>query len=107
MDGPQLEQYPHDLNCELAFLGCLMLCDEDEARNLIRRTVTRDAFYLAEHGTLYALLNDLAARGRAIDAHLVLGEMRQRGFEKEFGGIEQLAKVLHSVVTWRHGEEYG
>lgn len=95
---------PSDLDAEICVLAAMMLDGESCARLLAM--LTRDSFLLPDHQYLYDAILNLHGAGTKIDSVMVVHELRRAGTYEKMGGKDYLARILGSVPSAAHGEQY-
>jgi replicative DNA helicase len=88
---------PQDLDAEQAVLGAMML-SADAAADVVE-ILDADDFYRGAHGTIYAALRNLFARGEPVDLVAAVDLLRKDGSLEQVGGQLYLADLLNVVPT--------
>jgi replicative DNA helicase len=100
---------PHSIEAEVCTLGSLMLSTDAALTYTVLRKLTRDSFYLPEHQIIFDAIAHLFRGGeisRAIDAVIVMEELKRRQVFEAAGGTKYLASILNSVPSHVHAEHY-
>jgi len=95
---------PHSIETEQCLIASMML-DKDLVGQIVS-VVPRDAFYLADHQILFAIILGLYEQNRPIDAVILREELSKRGQLEEIGGTAYLAEVLNTVPSAANGMHY-
>jgi hypothetical protein len=82
----------YDVMAEQALLGALILNNGNATAFL---SVPPDAYYLPKHQAIAALLRDILARDRAVDAVTLLSAVEESGLLPRIGG----APYLHTLIA--------
>ena len=86
---------PQSLDAERSVLGSMIL-DRDEVGEVIQ-ILGRDAFYLADHQTIFDVIADLYDQQKPIDLVLLREELTRRGNLDQIGGVSYLLTIAESV----------
>ena len=86
---------PQSLDAERSVLGSMIL-DRDEVGEVIQ-ILDRDAFYLADHQTIFDVVADLYDQQKPIDLVLLREELTRRGHLDRIGGVSYLLTIAESV----------
>ena len=95
---------PHSLPAEQCLIASMLL--DKELVGQVLSVVERDAFYLADHQILYAVIRALYEENRPIDAVILREELIKRGQLDEIGGTAYLAEILNTVPSAANGMQY-
>lgn len=95
---------PNDIVAEMCLLASLML-DRDVVGD-IAPMLTKETFYLPEHGLVYEIIVALYNENRACDTVIVRDELVKRDQYERLGGAEFLANILGSVPSAAHAKHY-
>ena len=95
---------PHSLESEMCLLASMML-DKEVIGNVVQ-ILDREAFFQADHQSVYDILVKMYEQNRPIDAVLVREELGKRQLLEEIGGVAYLAQILNSVPSAAHGTHY-
>ena len=95
---------PHSIETEQCLIASMIL-DKDLVGHIVS-VVPRDAFYLADHQILFAIILGLYEQNRPIDAVILREELSKRGQLEEIGGTAYLAEVLNTVPSAANGMHY-
>jgi replicative DNA helicase len=95
---------PNDLAAEAAVIGAVLLDNTVLARVL--GVVTADDFYAARHRIIWGHMQEIAARGMAIDHVTVAASLREAGDIDRIGGLPTLAGLTDGVATSVNAESY-
>jgi replicative DNA helicase len=104
-DDPLLDKVPpHSLEAEMSVLGAMML--SPDAIGLCIQYLDADAFYRAEHRTLFRCLVDLYDKNEPIDLVSMKEALTQRGDLEDVGGEDYLVTLADSTPTVANAEYY-
>jgi len=104
-DDPLLDKVPpHSLEAEMAVLGAMML--SPDAIGLCIQHLDADAFYRAEHRTLFRCLVDLYDRNQPVDLVSMKEALAQQGDLEGVGGEDYLVTLADSTPTVANAEYY-
>ncbi|MBL7141350.1 MAG: replicative DNA helicase [Planctomycetes bacterium] len=104
-DDPLIDKVPpHSLEAEMAVLGAMML--SPEAIGLCVQYLADDAFYRAEHRTLFATLVDLYDASQPVDLVTMKEALAQAGHLEAVGGEDYLVTLADSTPTIANAEYY-
>ena len=95
---------PHSIEAEKCVLASIML--EKEVFGQVVQIIDRDAFFQTDHQVIYDQLVKLYDQNRAIDAVILLEELKKRQLLEEVGGAAYLGEILNSVPSAAHGAHY-
>ena len=95
---------PHDLDAEMALLGCVLL--DGEVLGTVAPLLRAEDFYRSAHRRLYEVMLTLYDRGEPVDALLVLRECERRTVLDEVGGRDFLASLAGGVAGPSNAEHY-
>jgi len=95
---------PHDLDAEMAALGCALL--DREALDKIGEHLQPEMFYHRPHQTICRALLDLYERRMDVDFNTVAERLRAMNALDEAGGAIYLTDLIDRVATPAHVESY-
>ncbi|NIA06058.1 MAG: replicative DNA helicase [Actinobacteria bacterium] len=86
---------PQSLDAERSALGSMIL-DRDEIGEVVQ-IIGRDAFFSADHQTIFDVIVDLYDQDQPLDLVLLREELTRRGQLDRIGGVSYLVTVVESV----------
>lgn len=95
---------PHDVDAEMAALGCALL--EREALDKTAEHLTPEMFYQRPHQTICRVLLDLYERRMDVDFNTVAERLRAMSALEEVGGAIYLTDLIDRVATTAHVDSY-
>lgn len=95
---------PYSPEAEMAVLGSMLIDRESLDRALER--LTEKSFYDGNHQKIFSVMQDLTAKTRRVDIVLVTEELRRQEQLASCGGAEYLTRLIDSVATTAHIEDY-
>jgi len=98
---------PHSIEAEMAVLGSLMLCGDNDA--LYAETVnglSKDAFFQTDHQIIFDVIVTLRRNAMNIDPITVRAELERRKLLEDVGGIEYLARIINMMPSAANGPHY-
>jgi replicative DNA helicase len=95
---------PHDLDAEMAALGCALL--EPEALDKFSEHLGPEMFYHRPHQTICRALLDLYERRMDVDFNTVAERLRAMNALEEAGGAIYLTDLIDRVATTAHVDSY-
>lgn len=95
---------PSNLDAEQAVLGSMFLTKYALQKAL--ESLTPEHFYSDANGKIFTVIYDLSEKGTPIDTTTVVDELENRGWLKQIGDVEYLAKVVNSVATAANIDTY-
>ena len=93
---------PQARDFEEAVLGALML--ETEAYSTVSEILTPECFYDENHKLIFAVIQDLAIKGKPVDILTVVEQLRKSGILEAIGGTSYIAQLSQKVVSSAHIE---
>jgi len=84
--GPAQALPPQNLDAECAVLGAMIL--NPGAVPVARDLVTSGDFYRLSHGTVFAVVLEMDARGDSVDTITLAAELRRQGLLDQVGGLD-------------------
>jgi replicative DNA helicase len=102
--GPGGRVPPHSLEAEVSVLGAAML--SRSAASEVTELLIPDDFYRSAHATVFAAIQDLVARGDAVDTVTVLDWVMARGRLDEIGGPAAVSELTAAVPTAANAAHY-
>jgi len=95
---------PHSLEAEVSVLGAAML--SRAAASEVTELLTPDDFYRSAHATVFEAVQDLVAKGDAVDTITVLDWVVARNRVDEIGGPSAVAELTAAVPTAANAAHY-
>ena len=95
---------PQDLDAEMALLGSMMM--NAEVITDVIPIVSKHAFCLPEHTTIFGALVDFAETAEPIDLITFSDWLRARGEFDKVGGTDYLIQLAESFADWANAEYY-
>ena len=97
-------QMPFSLEAEQAVLGAILV--DPAAMDRVAGIVTKDDFYLPEHGEIFSAMLRMYRQSRNIDVVLLLDELVKNGTYDEAGGTGYIKLLIEVVPTAIHAADY-
>ena len=88
---------PHSQESEQSVLGGLML--QPDSMDRIAGKLTREDFYAAGHGAIYAAIETLLATNKPVDVISVAGQLEQMGELVAVGGLPYIGQLVQSTPS--------
>ena len=95
---------PQSLDAERSVLGSIIL-DRDEIGQVLQ-IIGRDAFFSADHQTIYDVIVDLYDHDKPLDLVLLREELTRRGQLDQVGGVSYLVTLVESVPDSSNAVHY-
>lgn len=95
---------PCSIDAEQAVLGSVLI--DPIAMDRVAGIVTKDEFYLPEHGEIFSAMLRMYRQSRNIDVVLLLDELVKNGTYDEAGGTEYIKLLIEMVPTAIHAADY-
>lgn len=95
---------PQNVDMEEAILGALML--EKEAITKAGSILKPEVFYKEEHQKIYAAIEYLFVKGKAIDIMTVMEQLRKNKELETIGGPAYLSQLTDRIASGAHIEEH-
>ena len=95
---------PHDVDAEMAALGCALL--EREALDKTAEHLTPEMFYHRPHQTICRVLLELYERRVDVDFNTVAERLRAMNALEQVGGAIYLTDLIDRVATTAHVDSY-
>ncbi|MGA3065876.1 MAG: replicative DNA helicase [Tepidisphaeraceae bacterium] len=103
--GNQFDRLPpHSIEAEMCLLASMML--DREMIGQVVQEIDRDAFYQADHQTIFDVIVKLYEQNRPVDAVILHEELAKLQILEEVGGVGYLAQILGTVPSAAHGAHY-
>lgn len=95
---------PQNIEAEQAVLGAVFL--DPEALATAKTILGRDDFYRETHREIFRAMEELASKGKPIDAITMVAALRTRQLLEQIGGPAYLAELADAVPTTAHQKHY-
>jgi len=94
---------PSAQDLEISILGACMV---DNCFYRISDKIKQDYFYLSQHQHIYSAMQDLFAKGSAIDMLTVIQQLKQMNKLEEVGGMVYVSELTNKVASAAHIESH-
>lgn len=102
-----MSREPADHDAERAVLGAIILdLGAQQVLARVAKILRASDFHDPRHELLFGVLEDLAARGEAIDPITIKAELAARRRINAFGGAEYLGELVEGHITTAHAETH-
>ncbi len=95
---------PHALDAELAVLGGIML--DPDALERLEGSLQPEHFYVERHRLIFAAMQELAAKGKPVDALTIKDYLEQRRQLDTCGGEAYLSELISAIPTAANVKHY-
>jgi len=95
---------PQDLMAEQALLGAML--SNSGAIAVVRDRMTPDEFYRPSHGTIFAAMLEMHARGKPVDSITVAAELYEQGLLENVGGSDFIYALPDLCLVAANVAEY-
>lgn len=98
------KKIPQNIDAEQAVLASMFL--SKYALEKCVDELSKDLFYLDNHGILFDVLKELHENNRAIDITTVTDTLEKKDLLNKIGGIEYLGEIINSIASPSNVDEY-
>ena len=95
---------PQAIDAEMAVLGSMLL-DHDAAEDVFE-ILKAEHFYKEAHQKIYAVMQEMADRGKVVDMVTLAEELRRKKIITQVGGEVYLTQLADKVATAAHAAHY-
>lgn len=97
---------PHDADSEAAFIGSLLICDDDAARRRLRHLLRSEDFFVRANGQVFEVVARMIDADKPIDLVTTASALQEAGNFEAIGGAAYVASLFDTMPTWRFAESY-
>lgn len=103
---PQVNDLPHDLLAEKAFIGCLLVDNRafDEITDI---GITPDDFYNLQYGIIYQGIQELAVDSKPFDLVSICAKLTDMGKLESLGGQTAILELIEDTASSANIYHYG
>mmetsp|Transcript_14989 Transcript_14989/g.41518 ORF Transcript_14989/g.41518 Transcript_14989/m.41518 type:complete len:464 (-) Transcript_14989:295-1686(-) len=98
------QNLPHNFVAEKMILSCILV--DENAINLVRQTLKKDAFYFQNHQQLYQIFCLMQDKEFKIDTVTVMDFLQENGFVEKVGGVAVVIELTTNVPNIIYLENY-
>ena len=98
------KKIPQNIEAEQAVLASMFL-----SKYALEKAVdelSKDVFYLDNHGIIFDILKELHESSRAIDITTLTDELDKKDLLTKIGGVEYLGEIINSIASPANIDEY-
>ncbi|MBR1717939.1 MAG: replicative DNA helicase [Bacilli bacterium] len=98
------KKIPQNIEAEQAVLASMFL-----SKYALEKAVdelSRDLFYLDNHGIIFDVLKELHESNRAIDVTTLTDELEKKDLLSKIGGVEYLGEIINSIASPANIDDY-
>jgi len=104
LTGELDRRMPFSLEAEQSVLGSIMI--DPSCMDTIATLISRDDFYLPEHGSIFSAMQSMYLKSRNIDVVTLIDELVISGTYDEAGGNSYLKLIAETVPTSANAVDY-